>query len=41
MRSAWQHHKNVSYCFYGSMKHMMLQIFNDSQKPFCHTGAVR
>jgi len=34
MRSAWQHHKNVSYCFYGSKKHMMMNIFNDSQKPF-------
>jgi len=34
MRSAWQQHKNVSYCFYGSKKHMMMQIFNDSQKPF-------
>lgn len=34
MRSAWQHHKNVSYCFYGSKKHMMMRIFNDSQKPF-------
>lgn len=34
MRSVWQHHKNVSYCFYGSKKHMMMQIFNDSQKPF-------
>lgn len=34
MRSAWQYHRNVSYCFYGSKKHMMMQIFNDSQKPF-------
>lgn len=34
MRSVWQHHKNVSYCFYGSKKHMMMQIFNDFQKPF-------
>ena len=34
MRSAWQHHSNVSYCFYGSKKHLMLEIFNDSQKPF-------
>lgn len=34
LRSAWQHHKNVSYCFYGSKKHMMMKIFGDSQKPF-------
>lgn len=34
MRSVWQQQKNTSYCFYGSKKHMMLDIFNDSQKPF-------
>lgn len=34
MRSVWQHQKHVSYCFYGSKKHMMLDIFGDSQKPF-------
>lgn len=34
MRSIWQHHKHVSYCFYGSKKHMMMDIFYDSQKPF-------
>lgn len=34
MRSAWQYHKHVSYCLYGSKKHMMMEIFNDSQKPF-------
>ena len=34
MRSVWQKQSNVSYCFYGSKKHMMLNIFGDSQKPF-------
>lgn len=34
MRSVWQQQKNTSYCFYGSKKHMMMEIFNDSQKPF-------
>ena len=34
MRSVWQKQGCVSYCFYGSKKHMMLDIFNDSQKPF-------
>ena len=34
MRAAWQNHKHVSYCFYGSKKHMMMEIFSDSQKPF-------
>lgn len=34
MRSAWQLQSHVSYCLYGSKKHMMMDIFNDSQKPF-------
>ncbi len=34
MRSVWQQQKNTSYCFYGSKKHMMMDIFNDSRKPF-------
>lgn len=34
MRSVWQLQKNVSYCFYGSKKHMMMDIFGDSHKPF-------
>ncbi len=34
MRSVWQKQKHVSYCFYGSKKHMMLDIFANSQKPF-------
>lgn len=34
MRSVWQKQQRVSYCFYGSKKHMMLKVFNDSQKPF-------
>ena len=34
MRSVWQQQSHVSYCFYGSKKHMMLAIFGDSQAPF-------
>lgn len=34
MRSVWQLQKKVSYCFYGSKKHMMMDIFGDSHKPF-------
>lgn len=34
MRAVWQMQRNVSYCFYGSKKHMMMEIFGDSQKPF-------
>lgn len=38
LRSAWQHHKNVTYCLYGSKRHMMLNIFSDSSKPFYRFG---
>lgn len=34
MRSVWQRQSHVSYCFYGSKKHMMIDIFGNSQKPF-------
>ena len=34
MRTVWQKQRSVSYCFYGSKKHMMMDIFADSQKPF-------
>jgi hypothetical protein len=40
MRSVWQQHHNVSYCFYGSKRHMMTDIFNDSSKPFYRFGQV-
>lgn len=34
MRTVWQRQERASYCFYGSKKHMMMDIFADSQKPF-------
>jgi len=40
MRSVWQQQHNVSYCFYGSKRHMMTDIFNDSSKPFYRFGQV-
>lgn len=40
MRSVWQHQHNVSYCLYGSKRHMMTDIFNDSSKPFYRFGQV-
>lgn len=39
-RSKWQHHKNVSYCLFGSKRHMMLEIFSDSSKPFYRFGDI-
>ena len=40
MRSAWQKHQQVSYCFYGSKRHMMMDIFNNSSNPFYRFGQV-
>ena len=40
MRSTWQHHQHVSYCLYGSKRHMMIEIFNSSSKPFYRFGQI-
>ena len=40
MRSVWQHHQKVSYCLYGSKRHMMIEIFNSSSKPFYRFGQL-
>ena len=40
MRSVWQQQHHVSYCLYGSKRHMMTDIFNDSAKPFYRFGQV-
>jgi len=40
MRAVWQRHKNVSYCIYGSKRHMMIDIFNNSSKPFYRFGDI-
>lgn len=38
LRSAWQHHENVSYCLYGSKRHLMSDIFNKKNKAFYQFG---
>lgn len=40
MRSVWQKQQHVSYCFYGSKRHMMMDIFNNSSNPFYRFGQV-
>lgn len=37
-RSVWQLQKNVSYCLFGSKKHMMDKLFQDKSMPFYHFG---
>lgn len=38
LRSHWQRHKDVCYCLYGSKRHLMNLIFNDSSHPFYRFG---
>jgi uncharacterized protein len=40
MRSVWQKQQNVSYCLYGSKRHMMTEIFNKPSKPFYRFGDI-
>lgn len=40
MRSVWQHQHNANYCLYGSKRHMMMDIFNNSNNPFYRFGQV-
>ncbi len=40
LRSHWQQHKNVSYCLYGSKRHMMLDVFTSSSMPFYKFGDI-
>lgn len=40
MRASWQRHKLVTYCLYGSKRHMMTDIFNNSSKPFYRFGDI-
>lgn len=40
LRSVWQYHQSVSYCLYGSQKHMMSDIFNSPAKPFYKFGQI-
>ncbi len=40
MRAVWQRQKNVTYCLYGSKRHMMDDIFNKSSNPFYRFGDI-
>ena len=34
LRTIWQHQDNVTYCLFGSRKHMMEGLFDTEEKPF-------
>jgi len=40
MRAIWQRQKSVTYCLYGSRRHMMSEIFNSPSKPFYRFGDI-
>lgn len=40
MRAHWQKHKNVSYCIYGSKRHMMMDVFTSPSIPFYKFGDI-
>lgn len=40
LRGTWQHHQNVSYCFFGSKKHLMENIFQSRRMPFYQFGEM-
>lgn len=40
LRGSWQHHQNVSYCLFGSKKHLMENIFQSKRMPFYMFGEM-
>lgn len=40
LRSHWQHHQHVSYCLFGSKKHMMTELFGKQSYPFYKFGEL-
>ena len=40
MRSVWQHQQNVSYCLFGSKKHLLQNMFQKSSYPFYKFGDI-
>lgn len=40
LRAHWQKHQSVSYCLYGSKRHMMMEVFSSSSMPFYKFGEI-
>ncbi len=40
LRGVWQHHQRVSYCFFGSKRHLMENIFQNKRMPFYQFGEM-
>ena len=40
LRSVWQHHTKVSYCLYGSKRHIINELFQNQSMPFYRFGDI-
>lgn len=40
LRSVWQHQRHVSYCLFGSKKHLMTNLFQNRKMPFYQFGEM-
>ena len=40
LRSVWQHQQHVSYCLFGSKKHLMTKLFQNRKMPFYQFGEM-
>jgi hypothetical protein len=40
LRSHWQTHQSVSYCLYGSKRHMLMDVFTTPSMPFYKFGSL-
>lgn len=40
LRGIWQHQRNVSYCLFGSKKHLMTKLFQNRRMPFFQFGEM-
>lgn len=40
LRGVWQHQRQVSYCLFGSKKHLMTQLFQNRKMPFYQFGEM-
>jgi hypothetical protein len=40
IRGVWQHQQNVSYCLFGSKKHLMSNLFQNKRMPFYMFGEM-
>lgn len=40
LRGVWQHQRNVSYCLFGSKKHLLINLFQNRKMPFYQFGEM-